>query len=73
MLPQAALTSAEDDRHRAVVDELELHARAEAAALDGAHALGREALANALVERLGELRRARRRVKLGRLPRAVSP
>ena len=46
----------DDDRHRAVVDELDLHVRAEAPALDRAHALGREALADALVERLGELR-----------------
>ena len=63
----------DDDRHGTVVDELELHVRTEAPALDGAHALGRETLADALVERLREAPARRPREKLGRLPRAVSP
>jgi hypothetical protein len=41
-----------EDRHRAVVDELDLHVRAE----DPAR--GAQALAEALVQRLGDLGRA---------------
>src|SRR3954453_14305168 len=48
-------SSPDNDRDGAVVDELELHPRAEAATLHGAHTLRREAVADPLVERLCQL------------------
>src|SRR6266511_89742 len=55
--PRLRFLSIEDDRHRALVDELDLHAGAEDATLD-VHALGAERVAEALVEQNGCVRRS---------------
>lgn len=52
---KASLVDVEDDRHGAVVDELDFHAGAEDAAGDG-HAELLERGAEALVQRLGPAR-----------------
>ena len=69
--PPRAWLDLEDDRDRAVVDELDLHPRAEAPVATGTPS-ARRARAEALVERLRDLGRARRPRSSGRFPFAVS-
>src|SRR5215211_2349636 len=60
----------EDDRHRAVVDELDLHPRAEDAGLDGDSQMTERA-AEAFVDRLRLLRTSRARERGAVSPRGV--